>query len=512
MLTTEISVDKSQQIILHIHVLTMADPLYNLLFPHIANGSGETSIPGSDDTTGTKYLGRLATLPLSALSTTELQSLGQASHSTLLSIQALSTRSSKTVINSADQLKSLNSALPRLAKNGGDLRDGISVLDKEIVSFAKKYSRTGENEVLERRKKALLMSRNADRLSDVLELPTLLASAISASASQGSSSNTAYASALDLHSNIKRLQQIYSNSELLKSIHNQAEDSMREMKSHLITSLRAQSIKLASGMRTIGWLRRIAPELGVGAGQGGISSEEGAFGALFLLCRLSNLLTMLDALEPLRVLADQESERRLSGKEQVTSGNAWSGGQQTERYLKRYIEIFREQSFSIISMFKSIFPAKETLDGESLSIQFKSLGLKSPVPDMPTSDEGGALQQLPSALATFPLHLIELLSETLKKYLPNVRDKSSRESLLTQVLYCAGSLGRLGGDFGMILVMMGNEEDDDDDDSTPEWVSVMKKHRVLAGRLEQLAGGAGSQSRASLKAGDDDFKRVALKA
>ena len=486
----------------------MGDALSDLLAPYIED-SRERLDPTTHETARIKYLDRLSTLSLGALDTTEVQSLGQASHSTLLSIQALSTRSSKVIINSADQLRTLNVSLPRLARDGGSLRDGISVLDKEAVSFAEKYSRTAENEVLDRRKKALLMAANVDRLSDVLDLPALLASAVSASASQGISGSTTYASALDLHSSIKRLQQMYPDSELLTSIYRQAEDSMREMKVHLIMSLRAQNVKLAAGMRTIGWLRRIAPELGERADQGGISKGEGAFGALFLACRLSNLVTMLDALEPLRVLADQESERRSSGKEHVTSGNAWSGGHQTERYLKRYIEIFREQSFAIVSMFKSIFPTEDATNEEGLGVQFKLLGLKSPMPNRATFSEKDPLEQLPSALSTFPLHLVELLTDTLKKHLPNVRDKSSRESLLTQVLYCAGSLGRLGGDFSMILATM--DESEDESAGVPEWVSVMKKHRVLAGRLEQLAGGAGGQGRGGSKTGEDDIRRVALK-
>jgi conserved oligomeric Golgi complex subunit 8 len=117
----------------------------------------------------------------------------------------------------------------------------------------------------------------------------------------------------------------------------------------------------------------------------------------------------------------------------------------------------------------------------------------------------------------------------LRKYLPNVLDKSSRESLLTQVLYSAGSLGRLGGDFGLILALLeeGDEQegwdrdgdvqssaDDEkanpkDDEHTPtdadkeeiqrgkrpEWVETMKKHRVLAGKLELLASRGGGKDR-----------------
>jgi hypothetical protein len=77
-----------------------------------------------------------------------------------------------------------------------------------------------------------------------------------------------------------------------------------------------------------------------------------------------------------------------------------------------------------------------------------------------------------------------MLLETLKSYLPNVQDRSSRDSLLTQVLYCAGSLGRLGGDFSMILAFL----EESDEDGEEEWVEIIKKHRVLASRLESMVG------------------------
>lgn len=185
---------------------------------------------------------------------------------------------------------------------------------------------------------------------------------------------------------------------------------------------------------------------------------------------------MLGALEPLRELADQETLRRISAPPTKKDGNsAWSGGQQTERYLKRYIEIFREQSFAIISMYRSIFP---------------------PASEKKTEED--LLQPLPSALSTFPLHLVGMLEQTLRDYLPNVRDRSSRDSLLTQVLYCAGSLGRLGGDFGGVLSLLsealkedgeglGNDEEDENEEDG-EWVEVIRKHRVLAGKLELMVG------------------------
>lgn len=115
-----------------------------------------------------------------------------------------------------------------------------------------------------------------------------------------------------------------------------------------------------------------------------------------------------------------------------------------------------------------------------------------------------------------------------------MQDRSSRESLLTQVLYSAGSLGRLGGDFSLILSILEEEnygdsnlndgaggvqtdeeekrsydgDGESDGETAPaeggerfpegkkaEWVEVMRKHRVLAGKLELLASGAGAGAR-----------------
>jgi hypothetical protein len=222
------------------------------------------------------------------------------------------------------------------------------------------------------------------------------------------------------------------------------------------------------------------------------ASEDGALGSVFLICRLHTLRNTLNALEPLRELADQETLRRKQGinskllKQQVSASAL---GSQSERYVKRYIEIFREQSFSIISMYKSIFPS-----------------------GLPTAEHDGAdsmpeksdsLLPLPSPLASFALHLVDLLTAMLREYMPNVTDKQARESLLTQVLYCAGSLGRLGADFGMMVALLEDDiraevgTDAESEEQGPEWVQVMKKHRVQASRLEVLARGVGTARKAS---------------
>lgn len=479
----------------------MADPLYELLIPYFdSQNVVPRPVPPSSDPTTAKYLNRLTTLPLPSLHTTEPQSLSQAAHSTIVSLQALSSRSHKTAITSADHLRTLRTTLPHVVEEAQNLRDAIPKLDAEAVRFSSAYSKSAENEVLDRRKRSMLLARNVDRLSDILELPTLLSTAVSSSSITGNApgtSSTNYSAALDLFAHIRRLQILYPESSLVKSVSVQAEEAMKDMTTNLISGLRSQNIRLAAAMRTVGWLRRVAPDLEIfGSKTNASATDEGSFGALFLICRLANLLTMLNALDPLRELADQETERRIqdakSGNRSQANGNAWSGGQQTERYLKRYIEIFREQSFGIISMFKNVFPSTSQEPDAAAGKFIHSSALKSGLAGAATKDQvqiDELLLPIPSALATFPMHIVDLLADTLRTYLPNVRDRGSRDSLLTQVLYCAGSLGRLGGDFSLILALL-EEDEDDDTEQVPEWEEAMKKHRVLAGKLEQLASGS----------------------
>ena len=490
------------------------DPLYELLAPYFDrpdSPSAHLPPPAANNPQTSSYLTRISTLSLSNLASSEPASLLQSAQSHLRNLQALSKRSHKAVIASSSHLSNLTSLLPSVGSQAAELRNEMPELETATTGFAAKYDRSTENAVLDRRKRAMLLSRNIDRVSDVLDLPTLLSSTVSAAQSStsatSSSTTTSYASALDLHAHIKRLNTLYPHSELVGNISQQAEAEIENLTTILITSLQSPSLKLAGAMRTIGWLRRVAPEL---ADDGYVSvrpsatsaktfniatstaSEDGTLGSVFLVCRLHTLHNTLGALEPLRDLADQETIRRKQGvnskllKQQVSASAL---GSQSERYLKRYIEIFREQSFSIVSMYKSIFPS----------------GLPSPESGGSdgSSKKDVSLLPLPSPLASFALHLADMLTAALQDYMPNITDKQARESLLTQVLYCAGSLGRLGADFGMMVALLEDgmraksETEYDDEGQDPEWVQVMKKHRIQASRLEVLAQGVGSRRKAS---------------
>ncbi|KAF7188627.1 Conserved oligomeric Golgi complex subunit 8 [Pseudocercospora fuligena] len=488
----------------------MADPLYELLAPYFDN---ETSPPSPRDPQTAGYLSRLSTLSFADLTTNEPASLLHSAQSHLRNLQALSKRSHKAVISSSSHLANLSSLLPAFGSQAETLQKDVPNLENAASEFATKYDRSSENAVLDRRKRAALLSRNVDRVSDVLDLPSLLSSTVTAAqasstgTTSAAGSATSYASALDLHAHIKRLKALYPQSELIGNISSQSELEMQNLATVLITSLQSPSLKLAAAMRTVGWLRRVAPDLTEdlqsSAKPATLSTKslslspttinnDGALGSLFLVCRLKTLHETLDALEPLRDLADQDTssrQKQIGAKDAAKqSGSFSTAGTQSERYLKRYIEIFREQSFAILSMYKSIFPAN------------------LPEPDHSKGGDKHAsadpLLPAPSAVSTFAVHLVDMLESTLRTYLPNIMDKTSRESLLTQVLYCAGSLGRLGADFGMMVALLEDDlaEQDADQDlaAEPEWVQVMKKHRIQASRLEILSRGVGTARKGSM--------------
>lgn len=514
----------------------MADPLYELLSPYFdREAEHANALPSLSDSVTANYLTRLTTLSLGSLTTTEPASLAQSSQSVLRSIQALSKRSHRSVISATDHLSNLSSIIPSLHASSISLKDGLPKLETAASDFAKKYDRSTENAVLDRRKKALLLNRNVDRVGNVLELPTLLSTTIgSASGGAGGVSTTGaaasgYASALDIHAHVKRLKTLYPDSDLVRDVAIQSDAEIQNLITILITGLQSPGLKLAGAMRTIGWLRRVAPDLSSNSIQPAASdlqsrnlglasqgTDEGSLGALFLVCRFTTLRRTLEALDPLKDLADQESTRRKSLSISKAQGQQerWTGGTQTERYLKRFVEVFREQGFAIISMYKSIFPSALPMPGS----KSQDTGL----PSTPTRETGPifspgksgktlngmnndvsraeSLDEMPSALATFAPQLVDMMFDTLREYMPNIVERSSRDSILTQVLYCAGSMGRLGADFGMMLAVLEDElaeRDDSAKEQEQEWQQVMKKHRVQASRLELLASGVGSARKGS---------------
>ena len=505
----------------------MADSLYDLIAPNL----DQSAVAAGDSKAISQYLSHLASLHLHEVDDSEPAFLSTSVKTVTRNLQNLSNRAYRGFTSSAEKLVSLTSTIPEIVSETAEIRKIIPSLEEASSGFSTKYGKSSHSDLLDRRRQALLLSRSSDRIADILDLPNLLSTSITAasSASGQSSSGSSianYGTALDLYGHVKRLKTLHPNSKVVDNLSTQADKAIERMTADLITSLRQQNVKLAGGLRTIGWLRRVAPKLTktpIPDIKPGAQADEELLAALFLVCRLHSLNTMLSALDPLKELADRESETR---KEALAAANgSGSGsirrpaheGQQTVKYVKKYIEIFREQSFNILSTYKGIFPNLMP------SIEPQDSSTTSDRGDVGTNvdeDQSG----VPPPVSTFPMHLLDILTDTLRTYLPNVQDQTARESLLTQVLYCANSLGRLGADFGMVLACL--EEDlldlaqdsktDDDDvvddngkdgdtedeiadahekEEDREWVRVMLKHRELSGRLELLASGLDDKQR-----------------
>ncbi|PHH70545.1 hypothetical protein CDD80_5939 [Ophiocordyceps camponoti-rufipedis] len=396
----------------------------------------------ADDATS-KYLNHLIELPVEQLCSSEPDRLARESHSVLSSLQTLSKRSHQLIVQSAASHLSLRQNLPAFARLASELSYDVPALAAVADSFSSTFDNTGENQTIVCRKQSICLMQNAHRLVSITELPSLLHTAARANPVN-------YSNSLDLYAHARRLASLYPSSSVVSSVLSDADRYIRQIATELVVALESPGIKLAAGLRTVGWLKRVVSDL-----VANISSDE-TLPAVFLACRLATLVATLAALKPLRDLADGERLRRAS------SGPS-TGGQQIERYLKRYIEIFREHAFGIVSMSKSI-----------------DVGIISS-----TTTEADALSPPSPPLSSFALYIIDLLVHTLNEYIPFITDRTSRNSIITQVLYCAGSLGRLGADFSVLLAALGIDERPDQ----------IKRHRMLAGRLDNIIKGQSAPSR-----------------
>ncbi|KAL2756132.1 hypothetical protein ACRALDRAFT_1063860 [Sodiomyces alcalophilus JCM 7366] len=414
----------------------------------------------SEDSVRLKYLARLAHQSTASLGTTEPHVLANSLQSILLSLQATGKQSHRFIIDSTVRHSALPLTLPTFDRSATDLKSAIPKLDGEALYFSATYSKAGYTDHLLERQQSLLLLRNVERLANVLELPTLLASATT-------SVPPCYSSALDLNSHVRRLHALYPDSPVAGLVSRQTDEVILQLLADLIGTLRSPGLKLATALRTLSWLRRVLSDINQAAKPSGGPGER-ILALLFLRCRVATLNDTLAALEPLRKLADEEkATNKAAHNTQVLSG-----GQQTERYLKRYIEVFREQSFHIMSMFKSLFP--DLAHSERAQ-----------------SDDALEPLELPlSFVSSFTLHLVDMLVKTLCDFLPAVEDPPARDSIFTQVLYCSGSLGRLGGEFGLLLAGSSSAtyRVATTHASDLEWVGAVKRHRFLAERLDSIIG------------------------
>ncbi|KAI7907238.1 Dor1-like family-domain-containing protein [Cokeromyces recurvatus] len=219
-------------------------------------------------------------------------------------------------------------------------------------------------------------------LTELLEIPQLMKTCVR---------NGYYSEAMDLASHVRLLQVRYPLS-IVKGIQQEVQASSDLMLVQLISHLR-KPIRLAAAMNVVGFLRRMD-----------VFDTEIELRMVFLRSRHDFLQQRLARIK-----------RDISEDSRQKSSDAFE-------YLKRFMDVMREQLFEIGTQYISIF-----------------------------SNEQSTL------LPDYMIHVIELIKTTLNTYLPMIEDSSSLSSILTQLQYCGMSLGRIGLDFRHIFVHLFEE-------------------------------------------------------
>lgn len=229
------------------------------------------------------------------------------------------------------------------------------------------------------RSKVTRVLEHQNVLVELLEIPQLMQTCVR---------NGYYSEAMDLASHV-RLLYIRYPLPVVQSIKEQVQALSDLMLVQLIDHLR-RPIKLAATMNVIGHLRRMDA-----------FESETELRMVFLRCRHDFLEQRLDRI------------KRVETSEEKSSQEAFE-------YLKRYIDVMREQMFEIATHYMSVFPHQ---DSSSITI-----------------------------LSNYMIHLIRTMKATLESHLKWIKDASSLASLLTQIQYCGMSLGRIGLDFRQLFV------------------------------------------------------------
>ncbi|KAK9235815.1 oligomeric Golgi complex subunit 8 [Lipomyces kononenkoae] len=408
----------------------MADPLLDILVPHLPTSIAPSLTASSRAVLLSDYIQHIRGLSVSSISSETAQLNA--------SLQNVERSLTNLAINSRPHLISTSATLEAFTDSFNSLALSIPPLSQIIPGLKSNVSQF--HPVNDRHPSATLLS-NVDKVLDILELPSLVLTCVR---------NGYYAEALDLVGHVRRLAIRYKNVKVIEMIQAEVEDALLEMTTLLLRLLR-ENVQLPTAIKVISYLRRLQPFQAS-------PNPKLELQHIYLLSRMIHLKSQLQSLEPLKSIP--------------------------EKYLKRYIEFFREFVFAAIIGFRSIFPKDgegdkdSSNDGSGTGVSSTQLKGSDYVDDISVVDAGEQL------LSSFIYHTTMDLKKTVKEMLPMIPDKSSYAVLYLQVIYSSQSLARVGGEFWGI---MADEEDRKEyvaANQTNPWVVALEKQRDLAKKLK----------------------------
>lgn len=396
-----------------------------------------------------EYLSRLTTLPLTDL-LIEPTALQTQSHHLTSSITSLTHTSYPTFLSLHRTTTALTTSLDSLSSSlDALLNTSLPALEETAAGWKERT-----DAVLKERGKAKVVLDQYEKIRELLEIPLLIDACVR---------NGYFSEALSLASHAKALESSGSSSDksplILRSILSEVHHSVLQMLLSLIATLYEPNRKLPALWKAVNFLRKMdaftpqspftsfsKPPVYLSEINGSddlqadeISSEE-QIALAFLIGRESCLKSVLESSgnDINRLTKDGELDERE--KEDLA------------RYLKKYIDIWREGVYDIITQYSTIFLERSSSSNlNSQQSPTKAGSVKAPIAFSSSERETIRLHSLATTYASRALttHLLPMLSPSLP-----LLSLSLLPSLLTQLTYCSTAFARVGLDFRGILSLL----------------------------------------------------------
>lgn len=339
--------------------------------PSLAELLATTVVPKHIDLSSpssSSYLAHLSSLPLPSL-LAEPSLIAHESSSVESELTNLCYREYGTFVSIHECSSAVASAFDDFSTSLDGLLASVPSLEAECRAFA-----DSSIAIQRERRKAIIVQEHQDKLLDVLEIPRLMDTCVR---------NGYYTEALELEAHARDLVQRYGDIPLVQDVAHQVERVRQLMLAQLLALLR-EPVKLPTLVKAVNFLRRMG--------------MHESLSMAFLISRQHNLRTQLVSIEKDRT--------------------------DPTRYVRRYVDIFREHVYDIISQYTAIF-----LDVADVEHQADA-----------------------RELTTFAHSQLEALLALLDAFIPKITDPASLSSILIQLGYCALSFARVGIDFADLVV------------------------------------------------------------
>ncbi|CAC37507.2 hypothetical protein POMI540_3922 [Schizosaccharomyces pombe] len=251
---------------------------------------------------------------------------------------------------------------------------------------------------------AKLMHQVQPQLSSILELPELMNACIE---------RNYFSETLEFQALAYRLKDRFGTNSIIQELITQVETLVVKLTEKLILQLQ-KPLKLYSLIKVVTYLRVTA------------KLSEAQLKYVFLYFSWKQLQTSLRNLVP---LLDYNNP---------------------ELYLRRYIQVIRDRAFSLLFQYQSVF-------GESSNDRLNAAGTVD-IPNS-TSTSASPFEMDPEGFNNFGQNILSSfvrklqleICYVLQKFMPNVKDSTSKFSLLLQLYYCNQSLTKVGTDISIPL-------------------------------------------------------------